>query len=329
MATPKKKVIQVVKKSTSGKPATKKTGSAAKKVNASKKPSGKQPLAKKSVTPKKQATKTKVAAKKIAKPINKSVLTKKSAKSVVKKAVPKKLSNNKTVTKKSAAQPKKVKAVVSVKKTNQDVKVNKARPAAENPAEKLASKAPVVNINDHRKELKKALKNALKNNEANKKAEKPFVMPKTSTEKSRKYEPQFVKSVLDQAPEENNSPSMRYSDVELNEFKELISRKLETAKKELGYLQGLITRKDEMGGDDTDNRYMTMEDGSLSMEREQLSQMASRQITFIDHLEKAMMRIENKTYGICRVTGKLIDKARLRAVPHATLSIEAKMGIAK
>jgi RNA polymerase-binding transcription factor DksA len=62
------------------------------------------------------------------------------------------------------------------------------------------------------------------------------------------------------------------------------------------------------------------------MEREQLSQMASRQITFIDHLEKALMRIENQTYGICRVTGKLIDKARLRAVPHATLSIEAKMG---
>ena len=154
-------------------------------------------------------------------------------------------------------------------------------------------------------------------------------MPKTNTEKSRKYEPQFIKSVLDQAPEENNGPSMRYSDSELHEFRELITRKLETAKKELGYLQGLITRKDEMGGDDTDNRYMTMEDGSLSMEREQLSQMASRQITFIDHLEKAMMRIENKTYGICRVTGKLIDKARLRAVPHATLSIEAKMGIAK
>ena len=100
--------------------------------------------------------------------------------------------------------------------------------------------------------------------------------------------------------------------------------KLDAAKKELTYLQGFITRKDEMGGDNDDARYMTMEDGSMSMEREQLSQMASRQITFIDHLEKALMRIENKTYGICRVTGKLIDKARLRAVPHATLSIEAK-----
>ena len=84
-----------------------------------------------------------------------------------------------------------------------------------------------------------------------------------------------------------------------------------------------------MGGDESDNRYMTMEDGSISMEREQLSQMASRQITYIDHLEKALIRIENKTYGICRVTGQLIDKARLRAVPHATLSLEAKLGLVK
>ncbi|MDP9041523.1 MAG: TraR/DksA C4-type zinc finger protein [Bacteroidota bacterium] len=122
---------------------------------------------------------------------------------------------------------------------------------------------------------------------------------------------------------------MRYSDTELTEFRELITKKLDSAKKELAYLQGLITRRDEMGGDETDNRYMTMEDGSMSMEREQLSQMASRQITFIDHLEKAMMRIENKTYGICRVTGKLIDKARLKAVPHATLSIEAKQTMNK
>ncbi len=157
-------------------------------------------------------------------------------------------------------------------------------------------------------------------------APKPVVIPKISTKTVRKYQPDFTKSVLDKAQLDPGAPSLRYSDNELIEFKELIQRKLEAAKKELTYLQGLITRKDEMGGDEGDNRYMTMEDGSLSMEREQLSQMASRQITFIDHLEKALMRIENKTYGICRVTGKLIDKARLRAVPHATLSIEAKMG---
>ncbi|MEO5996950.1 MAG: TraR/DksA C4-type zinc finger protein [Chitinophagaceae bacterium] len=154
-------------------------------------------------------------------------------------------------------------------------------------------------------------------------------MPEIKTKTVRKYEPDFTKSVLDTPMHDHSAPSQRYSDTDLTEFRDLINKKLEAAKKELNYLQGLITRKDEMGGDESDNRYMTMEDGSISMEREQLSQMASRQITFIDHLDKAIMRIENKTYGICRVTGKLIDKARLRAVPHATLSIEAKQTMNK
>jgi len=157
----------------------------------------------------------------------------------------------------------------------------------------------------------------------------PVLIPKTSTDKKVDYEPDFLKSVLDSPATPAQGPTLRYSDAELQEFRDLIGKKLDAAKKELAYLQGLITRRDEMGGDETDNRYMTMEDGGMSMEREQLSQMASRQITFIDHLEKALMRIENKTYGICRVTGKLIDKARLRAVPHATLSMEAKLGITK
>lgn len=328
MATQKKKTSQVVKKSAASKSGIKKVASPSKKANNSVKATDKKPLAKKVVI-KKQSNKSAASVKKVAKPINKLSLAKKSAKPVVKKAVPKKLAKNKTVEKTSATQAKKTTLTKKpvIKKSITESKVSKKNVAHEKAVEKPIAKAPVVNINDHQKELKKALKNATKTE--SKKPAKPFVMPKTSTEKSRKYEPQFIKSVLDHAPEENNGPSMRYSDTELNEFRELITRKLETAKKELGYLQGLITRKDEMGGDDTDNRYMTMEDGSLSMEREQLSQMASRQITFIDHLEKAMMRIENKTYGICRVTGKLIDKARLRAVPHATLSIEAKMGIAK
>jgi RNA polymerase-binding transcription factor DksA len=149
------------------------------------------------------------------------------------------------------------------------------------------------------------------------------VIPKTTIKSAVKYEPEFTKSVLDSPMHEYTGPTMRYSDADLAEFREIINKKLDAAKKELAYLQGLITRRDE-GGDMDEARYMTMEDGSVSMEREQLSQMASRQITFIDHLEKALMRIENKTYGVCRVTGRLIDKARLRAVPHATLSIEAK-----
>ena len=116
--------------------------------------------------------------------------------------------------------------------------------------------------------------------------------------------------------------------VSFDNFKELILNRLELSRKELTFLNGLITRKDESGTEDTENR-MSVDDGSNAMERENLSQMASRQIQFISNLEKALIRIENKTYGICRVTGLLIDKARLRAVPHATLSIEAKNGMKK
>lgn len=159
---------------------------------------------------------------------------------------------------------------------------------------------------------------------------KDVKVPKINTKTSVPYKPGYTQlEKRADAGRTNGDPLVKYSDSDLNEFRELIGKKLEAAKKELAYLQGLITRKDEMGGDNDDARYMTMEDGSMSMEREQLSQMASRQITYIDHLEKAMMRIENKTYGICRVTGKLIDKARLRAVPHATLSLEAKLGLVK
>ena len=185
-------------------------------------------------------------------------------------------------------------------------------------------KKPVVTA--HSQQTTKTATKPLESKAAAKEPAKPakLVIPKTSTDKKIKYEPDFTRSVLDSSQKhEENGPTMRYSDAELIEFRELINKKLDVAKKELAYLQGLITRKDE-SGDLDEGRYMTMEDGSMSMEREQLSQMASRQIQFTDHLEKAIMRIENKTYGICRVTGKLIDKARLRAVPHATLSIEAK-----
>jgi RNA polymerase-binding transcription factor DksA len=159
---------------------------------------------------------------------------------------------------------------------------------------------------------------------------KDVKVPKIATKTSVPYKPGYtqLEKRIDTV-RSNGEPLVKYNDTDLSEFRDLITRKLEAAKKELAYLQGLITRKDEMGGDNDDARYMTMEDGSMSMEREQLSQMASRQITYIDHLEKAVMRIDNKTYGICRVTGKLIDKARLRAVPHATLSLEAKLGLVK
>ena len=116
----------------------------------------------------------------------------------------------------------------------------------------------------------------------------------------------------------------RYNTQELEEFKVIIDKKLEDAHKELKYLQEQINRTSEIGNDDSGTKFTGLEDGTGTSEREYLNQMASRQIQFINHLDKAQVRIQNGTYGICRETGKLISKDRLKAVPHATLSIEAK-----
>ena len=257
------------------------------------------------------------ASKKAARPAPKAAVKKPAAKKTVKKSAPKPAPKAaKVAPKKATAKP--LAKAAPVKAINKPAQKPAAKPepaAPKPPAKKPGGIDPKSLVS-----IKPKVKPVTK-----KEPPRPskIVIPKTTTKSSVKYEPEFTKSVLDQAAYQATGPTMRYSDSDLNEFKEIIQKKLDAAKKELTYLQGLITRKDE-GGDMDEARYMTMEDGSVSMEREQLSQMASRQITFIDHLEKAMMRIENKTYGICRVTGKLIDKARLRAVPHATLSIEAK-----
>ncbi len=116
-----------------------------------------------------------------------------------------------------------------------------------------------------------------------------------------------------------------YSDSELQEFRDLINKKLTSAKEELGLLQDGISNSSTNGVDDTNNAYKTLEDGSATQSKENLSQLAARQRKFIDNLEAAIIRIENKTYGICKVTGKLIKKERLLAVPHTTMSMEAKV----
>lgn len=116
----------------------------------------------------------------------------------------------------------------------------------------------------------------------------------------------------------------RYNDEELAEFRTLIEGKIKEAKNDLEGLKASLSHKDDHGTEDTAPSFKMMEDGSDTLSREELSQLASRQEKFITHLENALTRISNKTYGICRVTGKLIPKERLRAVPHATLSIEAK-----
>jgi DnaK suppressor protein len=117
----------------------------------------------------------------------------------------------------------------------------------------------------------------------------------------------------------------RYSDAELQEFKELILEKLRIAKEELNALASSLSSPNANGTDDTAGTYKTLEDGSATLEKESINQLAARQKKFIEQLEAALVRIENKTYGVCRETGKLIQKERLRAVPHTTLSMEAKL----
>ncbi|MFC7524919.1 TraR/DksA family transcriptional regulator [Parapedobacter sp. GCM10030251] len=123
----------------------------------------------------------------------------------------------------------------------------------------------------------------------------------------------------------NNNEKTRYSDAELQEFKEIILEKLRIAKEELLSLTKSLNSSNGNGTDDTAGTFKTLEDGSATLEKEQTNQLAARQKKFIDNLEAALVRIENKTYGICRETGKLIQKERLRAVPHTTLSMEAKL----
>lgn len=118
----------------------------------------------------------------------------------------------------------------------------------------------------------------------------------------------------------------RYSDEELKEFKELIHSKLEEARVDLDLLMEAFTNKNDNSTDDTSPTFKVLEEGNIVLSKEENSQMAARQKKFIDNLEAALIRIQNKTYGICRETGKLISKERLRSVPHATLSIDAKLG---
>ncbi len=323
MATNKKTAKPAAKKP-AAKPVAKKPVA---KVAPAKKPAAKPAPKKPDVKTVAKKPVAKPAVKATAKPAPKAVVkpVAKPAAKVIAKPAPKAVV--KPVAKVEAAKPAKPTKVVAAKPLPKAPPVPKSQPIVIPRPEGPQKVATFIAKPDLFKAIKAGAKEMAKKQEK----QPEIKVPKITAKGSVKYDPDFTKSVLDKKAKEQEpaATGMRYSDQDLNEFRELIAKKLDAAKKELSYLQGLITRKDEMGGDDTDNRYMTMEDGSMSMEREQLSQMASRQIQFIDHLEKALIRIENKTYGICRVTGRLIDKARLRAVPHATLSMEAKMGVVK
>jgi RNA polymerase-binding transcription factor DksA len=120
------------------------------------------------------------------------------------------------------------------------------------------------------------------------------------------------------------SEKTRYSDAELDEFRTLILEKLEAARQDYDLLKASLMNADGNDVTDTSPTFKVLEEGAATLSKEEAGRLAQRQMKFIQSLQAALVRIENKTYGICRETGKLIPKERLRAVPHATLSIEAK-----
>ena len=120
------------------------------------------------------------------------------------------------------------------------------------------------------------------------------------------------------------SEKTRYSDAELEEFRQIINEKLEKAYRDYDLLKASIMNTDGNDVTDTSPTFKVLEEGASTLSKEEAGQLPQRQMKFIQHLQAALVRIENKTYGICRETGKLIPKERLRAVPHATLGIDAK-----
>ena len=156
---------------------------------------------------------------------------------------------------------------------------------------------------------------------------KPAPAPKPTpapAPKKEEVKPAVVAAPMIKEEEKKKMIEVRYSDKDLKDFEALVLDKLKIAKTDLEELKQSLSHDGDNSTDDTAPTFKMMEDGSETMNREELSQLAARQEKFIVNLENALLRIKNKTYGMCRVTGKLIPKERLRLVPHATLSIEAK-----
>jgi RNA polymerase-binding transcription factor DksA len=331
----------MAKKAQKGKP-VKKSAKPVKKALAKK-------VAAKKPAPKKKVVKPakKVAAKKPAKPIKKAVAKKPVKKVVakkpakpVKKVVAKKPAKpvKKALAKKAVAKPvKKVvakKVVKPIKKAVVKPVAKKATPAKTEvrkivpPAKKevVQKQVPVKSVPSSGKQTPPAV---------TKKKSQDDIWDDDDEKKMYKDEPMVVEYKTPTVakplgptptPHINTDSRTRYSDQELKEFKELILKKLEEATKDLELLRNTLSHKDDHGTDDTSPTFKLLEDGSDVLSKEETSHLANRQEKFIQNLQNALIRVENKTYGICRVTGKLISKERLRSVPHATLAIEAKLG---
>ena len=269
------------------------------------------------------------------KPAVKKAAPKKAAKPAVKKAVAKKPVTKKIVAKKPAT--KKAVAKKPVAKKPVAKKIVAKKPAAKPAAKKVIAKKPIAKKVMTKPVAKKVApkpvaKPIAKKVEAKpaKLAPKPVTKPGKVVAKAEPVKVEEKKFIAKPSPKfETPSPASkddktRYSDLELQEFRSLIQKKLQEAKQDFDLLKEALSNKDN-GTDDTSPTFKLLEDGSDVLSKEETAQLASRQQKFIQSLENALIRIENKTYGICRATGKLISKARLKVVPHATLSMEAKM----
>jgi RNA polymerase-binding transcription factor DksA len=325
----------MAKKAQKGKPA-KKVAKPVKKVVAKKvaKPV-KKVVAKKIVKPLKKAITKKVAPKKVIKSAKKviakkntpkKVIVKKIVKKIEKKVVAKKVAPKKIATPVKKAVAKKPVAKVAVKPVSKKTVVTpikKSKPVVKAEARKVIVQKPVTVV--------KPTATGTKKNDALPKKKYDF---DADTDNSRDEPPMVVEYKMPSIhkpmgptpkPHINTDTRTRYSDVELKEFKELILKKLAEAQKDFELLKSTLSHKDDHGTDDTSPTFKLLEDGSDVLSKEETAHLAGRQEKFIQNLQNALIRIENKTYGICRVTGKLISKERLKSVPHATLAIEAKL----
>jgi RNA polymerase-binding transcription factor DksA len=212
---------------------------------------------------------------------------------------------------------KKVAPKAPAKKVVAKVVAKKVAPKA--PAKKVVAKVVVAKV----AEKKVIGKPAVKKEAAPVVVAKPVVAKPIVKKPVEIKKPEPVNIVIPRVQDPNEKS--RYSDSELIEFKEIITKKLASAREELQLLTETLSNPNNNGTDDTAGTFKVLEDGSATLEKEHVNQLAVRQRKFIDQLEAALIRIKNKTYGICRETGKIIPKERLRAVPHTTLSMEAKL----
>lgn len=290
------------------------------------------PVAKKAAKPVAKKVAAKPVAKKAAKPVAKKVVkpvAKKAAKPAPKKAV--------------KAAPAKAKAAVKqvAKKVVKPLAKKAAKPVAKKAAKPVAKKAvkvvaPKVEKVSNKKAKKQAIPVVVKPTpvkpktvaeliEANKiPVEKNFPVSKRELKTAR---PAIDSGALYGNDKPVKAPIIgktKFNDAELAEFRELINNKLAEAIKDYELLKDTLSHRDNNGTDDTSPTFKLLEDGSEVMSKEETTQLAIRQEKFIQNLKNALIRIENKTYGVCRATGNMISKDRLRSVPHATLSIEAK-----